>query len=190
MPDVVSVVAGIGVAAVGWVALNFFGKPVLTLIEKRREALEIGERYAYVGLPPSPSDEYRSRALTALNNIGSSMRALARERSLATRIYCWAMRYDLDKAASALLGLSEAARGQYQYKERTLRLTLHVLFVALGSSHHLSAGEVAAAREEMHRWHDGNRNLTVDDKDKTYMVADTGLIDLGRKLPPDVEHKI
>jgi hypothetical protein len=77
-------------------------------------------------------------------------------------------------------------RGQYAFNERTRRLTLHVLFVALGSIYHLTADEVAVARAEMQKWHDGNRNLTVDDA-KTYVVDDTSLVELNvaRKRPPD-----
>ena len=109
-----------------------------------------------------------------------------RERSVATRIYCRALHYDLEKSASALFGLGEAVRGQYAFDEKTRRLTLHVLFVALGSICHLTADEVAVARAEMRKWHDGNRNLTVDDK--KYMVVDTSLVDLnvGLKPPSDI----
>jgi hypothetical protein len=143
-----SVLTGVGVAALSWVALNFFGKPILTLSEKRREALEVAERYAYVGLHGSPSDEYQTRALVALHDAGNSLRAYVRERSLATRLYCWVLRYDLDYAARAVFGLGEAARGEYRIDERVRRLTLHALFVALGSTHHLSAGEIAAPRHD------------------------------------------
>jgi hypothetical protein len=45
--------------------------------------------------------------------------------------------------------------------DRTRRPALHVLFVALGAAHHLSAGEVAAARTEMKQWHYGNRDLST-----------------------------
>jgi hypothetical protein len=173
MADFISVVGGLGSAAVGWVALNFFGKPILTLREKRREALEVGERHAYVGLHDTPHlsnddplsrparDEYQKRAVSELRDIGNCLRAHARERTLSTRIYCRFLDYDLDKAASALFGLSEAARAPYQYDQKVRRLTLHVLFVALGSTHHLSSGEVATARAEMKNWHDGNRGMTV-----------------------------
>jgi hypothetical protein len=165
-----SVLTGMGVAALSWVALNFFGKPILGLREKRREALEVGERYAYVGLhdilinddgihQPAP-DEYQKRALAELRDAGNSLRAHFRERSLATQIYCWIFGYDLDYAARSLLGLAEAARG-YHIGERARRLTLHALFVALGATHHLSAGEIAAAQTEMKQWHDGNRDMTI-----------------------------
>ena len=188
-----SVLTGLGVAALtllGWVALNFFGNPILTLREKRRKALagygksrlrgeanqdigycwpeaalclvpmkltrdffrnllEAAERYAYVGLHGSLSDEYRTGALAALHDAGNSLRAYMRERSLATRIYCGVLRYDLDCAARALLALGQAARGEYRIDETWCRLTLHVLFVALGSTYNLSAVEIAAARTEM-----------------------------------------
>jgi hypothetical protein len=156
-----SVLTGVGVAALSWVALNFFGKPILALRDKRREALEVGERYAYVGLHGSPSEEYQKRALSELHDAGNLLRAHFRERSLATRIYCRVFGYDLDYAARAMLGLAEATRGQYQISEKARRLTLHALFVALGATHHLSAGEITVARTEMKQWHDGNRDMTT-----------------------------
>ena len=161
MADAGSVLTGVGVAAVSWVALNFFGKPILALRDKRREALEAAERYAYVGLHGTPSEEYESRAFAALHDVGNSLRVYARESSLATKIYCRVLRYDLDYAARAVLGLGLAARGEYRIDERARRVTLHALFVALGATHHLSAGEIAAARTEMKQWHDGNRDMTT-----------------------------
>lgn len=150
--SVVSGVSGLVSAAAGWFALNFFGRSVLALREKRKEALEVAERYAYVGLHRSPSDELQDRALGGLNNAGNSLRALDRERSLATRIYCRLLHYDLRMAAIAVFGLAEAARGEFRYDEAQRRLTLHVLFVALGSVHHMSSADVAATRAEMAKW--------------------------------------
>ncbi len=185
-----SVLTGVAVAVLSWVALNFFGKPILTLREKRREALEVAERYAYVGagrdrLPaairdteltyvvrdtglvdlhdrtPPLSEEYQ-RALSALLDAGNSLRAHFRERSLAAQIYCRLFGYDLDCAARALLGLAEAVRGQHHINKRARRrLILHALLVALGATDHLSAREIAAARTEIKQWHDGNRDMTT-----------------------------
>jgi hypothetical protein len=171
---------------IGWIGFNFFGKPIVTLRDNRRDALQVAERYAYVGLNSSSSETLQLKAISALHDAGNALRAHVRERSVATRIYCWALRYELDKAASALFGLGEAVRGQFSFDEGTRRLTLHVLFVALGSTDHLTADEVAVARAEMRKWHDGNRNLTVGD---TYLVPDGGLIDLQflhRSPPPDI----
>jgi hypothetical protein len=174
------VVGSLALGAVGWVGLNFFGKPILTLKEKRREALEVGERYAYVGLHNTPyltyddssrrpmPDEYQKRALSELSDAGNSLRAHFRERSLSTQIYCWVFGYDLDYAARSLLGLAEAARVPY-INERARRLTLHALLVALGATHHLLPAEIAVARIEMKLWHDGNRDMTTSSSaaDKT-----------------------
>lgn len=86
---------------------------------------------------------------------------LARERSIATHLYCVALDYDLDKAANAAFGLAAAARGNYVFGERTRRRMLHALFVALGATHHLSSSQVIAARAEMQKWYDGNRDMIV-----------------------------
>ena len=53
MVDFSSVLLGLASGAVSWVGLNFIGKPILDLREKRRAALEASERYAYVGLNDS-----------------------------------------------------------------------------------------------------------------------------------------
>jgi hypothetical protein len=170
-----SVMGGLTTAVIGWIALNFFGKPILMLKEKRRAALEVGERYAYVGLnsfgtlpgddglgrPERPESDEAQDACKALHDTGNSLRALARERSIASHLYCKLLNYDLDTAASATFGLAEAARVTYVFDERTRRLMLHVLFVALGATHHLSSDEVTAARAEIRKWHDGNRDITV-----------------------------
>jgi hypothetical protein len=140
MIDFAGAAGSVAIAALGWVGLNFFGKPILALRDKRREALEVAERYGYVGLHGTPSDEYQKRALAALHDVGNSLRAYARESSLAKKLYYRALGYDLDFAARAVLGLGEAARGEYRIDESARRLTLHALFVALGSTHHISPG--------------------------------------------------
>jgi hypothetical protein len=190
MDYVFNLSTGVAVAALSWVALNFFGKPILTLREKRREALEVAERYAYVGAggdrqpaairdteptylvhdtglvdlhdrAPPLSEEYQ-RALSALLDAGNSLRAHFRERSLAAQIYCRVFGYDLDCAARALLGLAEAVRGQHHIDKRARRrLILHALLVALGATHHLSSAEIAAARTKMKQWHEGNRDMAT-----------------------------
>jgi hypothetical protein len=134
--------------------VNFFGKPILALQDKRREALEVAERYAYVGVRGTPSEEYQSRALAELFDAGNSLRAYARESSLATNLYCRVFRYDLDFAAAAVLSLGEAARGEYGIGAGQRRRNLHAVFVALGSSGHLSPREVAAARATIKEWHE------------------------------------
>src|SRR6266851_2679609 len=99
----IEVLTGVGMAALSWVTLNFLGKPILTLREKRREALEFGERWAYVGLydvlligddglgsfqGKRLSDD-QQKAFVDLHGAGNSLRAHCRERALATQIYCW-----------------------------------------------------------------------------------------------------
>ena len=163
MGHFLSVVGGLGSAVIGWIALNFFGKPILRLRDTRRHALEVGERYAYIGLenfagrlayddltlrrPDRSKNDEVDLSFNALNDAGNSLRALARERSLATYLYCWVLKYDLTKAASATFGLAETVRGKYIFDEQTRRLMLHVLFVALGATHHLSSSEVAVAAD-------------------------------------------
>ena len=170
-----SVLTGIGAIFLGtlsWLALNFFGKPILTLREKRREALEVGERYAYVHSrnddiqlynlhsKATPNDE-QNIAFSELTRVGIALRAHLREHSVSTSLYCWMFGYDLESGARALLNLARAVQN-LDYIDPTLRrLILHALFVALSATHHLSVDEIAAARTVMKRWHDGNCDLTT-----------------------------
>ena len=142
--SILTSVVGVSIAAVSWVALNFVARPVLAVRDDRRKALEVAERYAYVGLHGTPSEEYHKRALMALHDAGGTLRAHGRERSLAVRAYCRILGYDLDFASRAILGLGEALRGEYHIDEGARRITLHAVFVALGSTHHLTAAEVTA----------------------------------------------
>lgn len=158
MFDLTSILSGVVVGVAGWIALNLVGKPVLALHEKRREALEAAERYAYVGLHCEPSEKYSERALIALFDAGNALRGYSRERALAIRLYCLIRGYDVGLAGSALLGLGEAAHGEIAFSERTRRLNLHAAFVALGATHHLTAEEIALARREIAAWHDGHKN--------------------------------
>jgi hypothetical protein len=83
-----------------WFSVNFVGKPILAIREKRREALQIAERYAFVR--PWSSDDLQRPALKSLYDVGTSLRAYSREASVATRAYCRLMGYDLDMAARCL----------------------------------------------------------------------------------------
>lgn len=178
MADLVSsVITGVFSLALGgasWATLNFLGKPIVTLQERRRAALEVAERYAYVGIRGDillvsdtsltdirarPPSEYQTKARVELRAAGTSLRTHLRECTVATRIYCWALGYDLDAAARALLGLADAVRGNSD-ERGARRLTLHTLFVALAAAHHLSASEIATAQARLKQWHDGNRDTT------------------------------
>jgi hypothetical protein len=46
---------------VAWFLANFLGKPILAIREKRREALNVAERYAGVGPATSFETKRRSR---------------------------------------------------------------------------------------------------------------------------------
>ena len=56
MGNLGSAITTLLLGGVGWIGFNFFGKPIVTLRENRRDALQVAERYAYVGLHGSPSE--------------------------------------------------------------------------------------------------------------------------------------
>jgi hypothetical protein len=86
------------------VALNFVGRPILALREKRLEGLQIAERYYRVD--DDSSNALRDTALKSLIEAGTALRALSREASLPTRLWCKLRGYDLDLAARCLFGLA------------------------------------------------------------------------------------
>jgi hypothetical protein len=67
---------------VAWFLANFVGKPILAIREKRREALNVTERYAGVG--PMSSDELRDKASKSLNDVANDLSAYSRERAIGT----------------------------------------------------------------------------------------------------------
>jgi hypothetical protein len=119
-----SVLTGVGaifLGALSWVALNFFGTPISTLREKRRKALEVGERCAYVGLDlvigddalgllRSPPSDDQKRAFSELHGAGNSLRAHFRALSLAIRIYCRVREVLIGLPACLSLSCGVAAR--------------------------------------------------------------------------------
>jgi hypothetical protein len=135
----------LGVA--GWIVTNFFGSPILALQGKRREALEVAERYYRVD--SASSDDLRDMALKSLNDVGNAPRALSREASLATRLWCKLWGYDLDFAARCLFGLAQGARGEYRFDADSMEKTLNAFYVSLGAASHLSPEMVEAVKRDI-----------------------------------------
>ena len=144
----VTVIASSSAAAiVAWFAANFLGKPILAIREKRFEALQVGERYAHVN--HMSSDTLRDTALKSMHEIGNALLAYSREQSIATRLWCWTFRYDLELAARCLFGLAEGPRGEYSISKEQRKNTLNCLFVSLGATRHLSPQEIKTVKEEL-----------------------------------------
>jgi hypothetical protein len=140
-----SIVVSALIAIAAWFALNFFGRPILAIRESRLVALQIGERYSGVGF--GSSDGLRDTALKAYNDIGNTLLAYSRERSLATRIWCYLFSYDLEVAARCLFALAEGPRGEFSINDDRRKNTLNALFISLGVKHHLSATELMAVKQ-------------------------------------------
>jgi hypothetical protein len=132
------------VAAFAWVVLNFLGRPVLAVREKRLEAIQVAERYSNVGI--FSSDGLRDTALKSLHDVGTALRAYSREASIATRLYCRLMKYDLNFAARCLFGIAEGARGEFQLSEEQRKNTLNALYISLGATSHLTQAEIDTVR--------------------------------------------
>jgi hypothetical protein len=145
--EISSLVVPAFMGTAGWFGTHFVAKPILEVRETRLEALKIAERYLSVNF--ASSDELRDRALRAMNDTASALRALSRERSLAVRFWCRLFGYDLHTSSRCLLGLAEGPRGEYQLGSKERTLTLNALFVSLGASQHLSRAEIAAVKDEI-----------------------------------------
>ena len=134
-------------AIAAWFAVNFLGKPILALREKRLEALQIAERYSHVSI--SSSDALRAAALKSLNDVANALRGISREQAASTRMWCWLFGYDLEFASRCLFGLAEGPRGEYSISPVSGKVTLDALFVSLGAMSHLSPDDVAVAKREI-----------------------------------------
>lgn len=118
-------------AVVGWFALHMLGKPILALRAARFEALKLAERYAYFGGSDSQDEAYINNVRRRIFNIGSELRTHARAHSKLVHFYCRIMGYNLEEAATALIGLGGVVGLHYDKATRTNTLT-HV-YVSLGA---------------------------------------------------------
>ncbi len=143
----IAMIASSAAAIAAWFAVNFLGKPILAIREKRLQAIEAADRYFSVSF--HSSDELRTTALKSLNEIGSTLRAYNREASIATRLWCRIFGYDLELAARCLFGLAEVARGQYSFSEDKRKDTLNALYVSLRATGHLSPQEIEAVHRKI-----------------------------------------
>ncbi len=142
VPVILSVVA----AVLAWFATNFLGKPVLAVREKRSEAIKTAEQYCTVG--PDSSDELRTIALKSLNELGSAIRACSREASIATRLYCRLMKYDLELAACCLFGLARCVV-EKNISEDQRKNTVNGLYVSLGATSHMTQTEIETSKRHI-----------------------------------------
>lgn len=144
MGTIATTLATVLVAVLAWFAANFLGQPILALREKRREAIQVAERYSSVSF--ISSEELRTTALTSFHDVSTALRAYSREGSIATRVLCRLMKYDLETAAQCLFALAEGPRGDYRITEEQRRNTLKALYVSLAATAHLTAAEIDTTR--------------------------------------------
>jgi hypothetical protein len=104
--------------ALGWIGINFVGKPILALREKIQEALQAADRYAYIEWVSSEESVVAGRR--ALFDVASSLRAISRTRNLTLDLYCRCLELDLELASKAIdgLGTSSGNRGMTTYRDR------------------------------------------------------------------------
>jgi hypothetical protein len=145
MASITTLIGSAMAGALAWFTVNFLGKPILAIREKRLEALKTGERYSHVS--SHSSDELRDRALKSLHDVGNDLQACSREGSIPTRLWCWIFHYDLELAARCLFGLAECVRGFYSISEEKRKNTVNALYVSLNATQHLSLQEIETIKQ-------------------------------------------
>src|ERR1700680_4796879 len=118
------------VAVVGWFALNMLAKAILALRDARFKALQLAERYAHFDALGSTDETYINAVRRKIFDAGSDLRTHARAHSKAVNLYCKLMGYDLEEAASALIGIGRMVG--IAYDTPTRRNTLTHVHVSLG----------------------------------------------------------
>ncbi len=146
MDSMTTLIVSAVAAVLAWFAVNFLGRPVLAVREKRLEAIQTAEQYFNVSLVSSV--ELRTTSLKSLNDVGSALRAYSREASIATQLYCHLMKYDLELAADCLFGLAKGAL-ENNISEDQRRNTLNALYVSLGATSHLTQTEIETVRRQI-----------------------------------------
>jgi hypothetical protein len=136
---------GVAGGVVSWFVTNFLTKSILAVREKRREAIQVADRYWEIGF--GHSDELRTAAVRSLNDVATALRAYGRE-SQITRAWCRLMRYDLELAARCLMGLAAGAAGE-NLREETRRNNLNAIYVSLGATSHLTKAEIDFVKRKL-----------------------------------------
>jgi hypothetical protein len=138
---------GVLLGVASWVVANFLGSPILALQGKRREALEVAERYHRVD--SASSDDLHDTALKSLNGVGNALRALSREASLATRLLVQTVGLRSGFRRKVSIRISCGPRGEFAIDARDKERTLNAFFVSLGAARHLSPEVVEAVKRDI-----------------------------------------
>jgi hypothetical protein len=135
------ILGGLG-GLIVWIIANYVGKPILRIEAKRREAIDVAEGIAYLR---SDDDQYVREAITAIGNVGATLRSYARTPFSPVLLYCRLLGYDLDGAARAMYGLARIS-GEYLIGDDPRKDTLDWLHVCLNAYAHLSTKRVYELR--------------------------------------------
>ena len=149
MPEFTTIITGLAAGLVAWLALNFFGKPILAIRNARLRAVKVAENYW--GVPSNASDNLRYEAMMALHRSANNLMGYDREHSLAKRMLYYFLGWDLWMAARCLRSLADDTSGQVLASEEHKRNLLNALYISLGSTHHLAASELAASKNLIER---------------------------------------
>jgi hypothetical protein len=133
-----------GVAA--WVLTHFIARPILDIRQVRLKAISVGEMYANIPPPASRQDEEDIKAAKrAVFETIVGLRTHLRGQSWVVRMFCRALRYDLEGAITALGDLETVVGSRYGYTTR--KNLLNLLYLSLNAHTHMTNEQVVELRQ-------------------------------------------
>jgi hypothetical protein len=94
---------GFAAAAIGWLTLEFVGRPLRRFFDLRGDTVELLTRIGNVGL--EAESDIRANARKETRALASKFRSFALNETLASKISMW-LGYNAYAAAQALIGVS------------------------------------------------------------------------------------
>lgn len=146
---IVGAITGISGSLLAWLAFNWIGKPVLDVRSKRLETLQVIELHGYTGYGSSEANVNASKA--ALSDIAMYLRSFARAQPWTARLYCRVLHYDMEFAASAIIGLADLVGENLPAGSTTRRDNVDAVYMALNAHQHMTPERIQTIKDRIFR---------------------------------------